>query len=275
LGSSEVVKAVILARGLGTRMRRADGSQPRLDARQAQMADTGLKAMIPTGRPFLDYVLSGLADAGYREACLVIGPEHGVVRDYYGRTCVPERIAVAIAVQEKPLGTADALAAAEGFAAGSNFLMINSDNYYPTGACRELRLLGRPAIAAFARDGLLRESNISADRIRRFAVVTRNPDGTLARIVEKPDEALMTNLGAEVLVSMNCWCFGPAIFRACAAIGPSPRGELELTDAVQYAVSHLAERFEVLTFNAGVLDLSSRSDIGAVAARLKGIEVRL
>jgi dTDP-glucose pyrophosphorylase len=275
MGSGEVIKAVILARGLGTRMRRADALPPQLEARQAQMAATGLKAMIPIGRPFLDYVLSGLADAGYREACLVIGPEHGVVRDYYGRTCVPERIAVAFAVQEKPLGTADALAAAEEFVAGSNFLMINSDNYYPTAACRELRLLGLPAIAAFERDGLVREGNISADRIRQFAVVTRNPDGTLARIVEKPDEALMTRLGAEVFVSMNCWCFGPAIFRACAAVGPSPRGELELTDAVQYAVSRLGERFEVLTFHAGVLDLSSRSDIGAVAARLKGIEVRL
>jgi dTDP-glucose pyrophosphorylase len=275
MNSGEVIKAVILARGLGTRMRRADGLQPQLDARQTQMAETGLKAMIPVGRPFLDYVLSGLADAGYREVCLIIGPEHGVVRDYYSRTCVPERIKVTFAVQEKPLGTADALAAAEEFAAGSNFLMINSDNYYPTGACRELRLLGRPAIAAFARDGLVRESNISADRIRQFAVVTRNPDGTLARIVEKPAEALMAQLGVEVFVSMNCWCFGPAIFRACAAIGPSTRGELELTDAVQHAVNHLAERFEVLTFHAGVLDLSSRSDIGAVAGLLKGIEVRL
>ena len=81
--SSGVTKAVILARGMGTRMRRAEGDSPQLDAQQAQMADSGLKAMIPVGRPFLDYVLSGLADAGFREVCLVIGPEHGIVRDYY------------------------------------------------------------------------------------------------------------------------------------------------------------------------------------------------
>ena len=227
MGSGETIKAVILARGLGTRMRRADGLQPKLDERQTQIAETGLKAMIPMGRPFLDYVLSGLADAGYREVCLVIGPEHGLVRDYYGRTCVPQRISVTFAVQERPLGTADALAAAEDFAAGSIFLMINSDNYYPTAACRDLRILGRPAIAAFTRDSLVRESNISADRIRQFAVVTCNPDGTLARIVEKPEEALLKQSGAEVIVSMNCWCFGPAIFRACAAIGPSPRGGIK------------------------------------------------
>ena len=41
--------------------------------------------MIPIGRPFLDYVLSGLADAGYRRVCLVVGPEHQAVRDYYRR----------------------------------------------------------------------------------------------------------------------------------------------------------------------------------------------
>ena len=72
--------AVILARGLGTRMRREDAAAA-LGEDQAKVADTGVKAMIPIGRPFLDYVLSGLADAGLSEVCLVIGPEHGAVRD--------------------------------------------------------------------------------------------------------------------------------------------------------------------------------------------------
>jgi len=103
--------AVILARGLGTRMRRADDGAP-LDDDQARVAESGLKAMIPIGRPFLDYVLSGLADAGLAEACLVIGPEHGAAREYYGSTAVPARIRVGFAVQEQPLGTADAVAAA-------------------------------------------------------------------------------------------------------------------------------------------------------------------
>ena len=51
-------KAVILARGLGTRMRKADTGAA-LDSAQQAAADSGLKAMIPVGRPFLDYVLSG------------------------------------------------------------------------------------------------------------------------------------------------------------------------------------------------------------------------
>src|SRR2546422_8404795 len=64
--SSPATKAVILARGLGTRMRRSDPTAV-LDARQAAVAETGVKAMIPVGRPFLDYSLSALADAGYRD----------------------------------------------------------------------------------------------------------------------------------------------------------------------------------------------------------------
>ncbi len=273
--SAEVTKAVILARGLGTRMRRENSNLIDLDTQQQRMADSGLKAMIPFGRPFLDYVLSGLADAGYRDVCLVIGPEHGVVCEYYSRTCIPVRVQVSFAIQERPLGTANALAAAERFAAGENFLMLNSDNYYPVSTCRDLRLQKGPAIAAFKRNSLAQNSNISSDRIRQFAVVTSKPDGTLSRILEKPDEAMMQRLGADILVSMNCWRFGPAIFRACAAVRTSPRGELELTDAVQYAIDKLGERFLVLKVCAGVLDLSSRGDIAAVAEKLKEIEVRL
>lgn len=275
MSSGEVTKAVILARGLGTRMRRDYRDLPQLSAQQKRMADSGLKAMIPVGRPFLDYALSGLADAGCRQVCLVLGPEHGMVRDYYQRTCVPTRLQVSFAIQERPRGTADALAAAEQFAAGENFLMLNSDNYYPISACRRLRQLDGPAIAAFDGMRLAQGGNISPDRIRQFAIVKKNSDGTLARLEEKPDEATMREAGADILVSMNCWRFGATIFRACAAVQPSPRGEFELTDAVQYAIDTLRERFYVLTVREGVLDLSSRADIAAVAEKLKGIKVRL
>ena len=78
LTESPVTKAVILARGLGTRMRRDEGVG--LDREQSRAAAEGAKGMIPFGRPFLDYVLSSLADAGFREVCLVIGPEHRAIR---------------------------------------------------------------------------------------------------------------------------------------------------------------------------------------------------
>ena len=62
----ETDKAVILARGLGTRMRKSDADAP-LDARQAAVAETGVKALIPIDRPFLDYVLHVVAQAGRHE----------------------------------------------------------------------------------------------------------------------------------------------------------------------------------------------------------------
>ena len=65
------MKAVVLARGLGRRMR-ASESGTVLESRQTRAADAGLKAMIPVGsptstRPFLDYVLASLAEAGFTE----------------------------------------------------------------------------------------------------------------------------------------------------------------------------------------------------------------
>ncbi len=271
----ETTKAVILARGLGTRMRKSVQSMGKIDPAQVRIAETGIKAMIPFGQPFLDYVLSGLADAGCLEVCLVIGPEHGLVREYYTRQCVPTRFQLSFAIQEMPSGTANALSSAEEFAAGQNFLMLNSDNYYPTTAFQALRLLGRPAVAAFERESLVSQGNISRDRIRSFAVITADSQGMLEQIVEKPGEDQLSTLEGEIYVSMNCWCFGPAIFRACAAIGPSPRGEFEIPDAVRYAITELGEKFCVLPFHSGVLDLSSRTDISEVAARLRNLEVRL
>ena len=152
--------AVILARGLGTRMRRSD-PKASLDSSQAAAADSGLKALIPIKRPFLDYVLSTLADAGYRRVCLVIGPEHDAIRDYYGALGT-KRIDISFAVQEKPLGTADAVRVVEPIAGGGSFVMLNSDNYYPVEALAALRLLPGAGLAVFERESLIAQSNISA-----------------------------------------------------------------------------------------------------------------
>jgi dTDP-glucose pyrophosphorylase len=262
-------KAVIMARGLGTRMRQADDAAA-LDRQQSEAADAGVKAMIPIDRPFLDYVLSGLADAGYTEACLVIGPEHGIVRDYY-RENAPKRIRIIYAIQEKPLGTADAVLAAKECMGKEYFLVINSDNYYPVEALRGLRELGESGIALFDRDHLVSESNIPEDRVLKFAVAKVNREGCLEHIYEKPLPETIHALGSPVYVSMNSWMFSPAIFQACQNVRPSARGELELTDAVQYAIDILKERFRVLTFQSPVLDMSSRSDIAAVADSLRGV----
>ena len=273
--SPGVVKAVILARGLGTRLRRDDPAV-RLAPEQAAVADAGMKGMVPVGgRPLLDYVLSALADAGFGEACLVIGPEHGAVRDYYTRAADAPRIRVAFAVQERPLGTADAVLAAEAFAGGEPFVVINADNYYPAAALAALREQGAPALAGFDAEGLVRGGNIPPERIARFAVLEVAPDGSLRRIVEKPDQATLRAFGAVPYVSMTCWLFTPEIFDACRGVSPSPREELELPQAVQHLIDARGARFVVVPVLAQVLDLSSRADIPAVAARLAGAAVRL
>ncbi len=265
-------KAVVLARGLGTRMRRlAPGLA--LTADQQAMADRGIKALVSVGRPLLDYALSDLADAGIEEVCLVVGPEHDAVTRRYRDTIVPARLRITSAIQPEPKGTADAVLAAAAFAAGDDFLLVNSDNIYPVAALRALASLDTPGLIGFDPEALVVESNIPESRIAQFALIQTTPDSFLSQITEKPAERRAPS--PERLVSMNCWRFGPKIFDACRLVTPSPRGELELQDAVTIAMARFGERFRVVPFSGGVLDLSSRADIEAVTARLHGREVVL
>lgn len=267
-------KAVILARGLGTRMRR-HSDDAALSLEQESVAQTGLKALIPVGRPFLDYVLSCLADAGYNRVCLVVAPDHDALRDYYGRQVRPRRLEIEFAVQPEPRGTADAVAAAEAFAADEPFLMINSDDYYPLEALAGLRAQRGAAVALFEQEAMLTGSKIAPDRVRQFSVGRIDGHGLLEQIIEKPDEATLATMPRPLWVSMNCWRFTPAIFEACRRIVPSPRGELEVTDAVQFAIDRLGVAFSVLKVRAAVLDMTSREDIEPIARRLAALEVNL
>lgn len=268
-------KAVILARGLGKRMR-LDDSSTALSGEQLQAANSGVKAMISMGRPFLDFVLSALADGGIHSVCLVIGPEHSAIREYYDSLEL-RRINIHFAVQEHALGTANALLSAREFVADEPFLALNSDNYYPAEVFESLRLLGEPGLPAFERESLLRESNIPPERVRDFALLRIDRSGYLQQIIEKPGTRIFAaEQGvSESLISMNCWRFDSAFFRACEEVPRSARGEFEVPEAVQYGIANLALRFKAVPFRAGVLDLSCRADIALVAARLCNVSVDL
>ena len=264
-------KIVVLAAGRGTRMQvpAADSS---LSDEQAAVAASGMKAMIPIGRPFLDYALSAYADAGIRDVCLVVGPGHNAIREHYA-SIEANRLRLHFAVQERPIGVANAVLAAREFVGDDDFIVVNSDNYYPAAVVAALRRLNAPALVAFSRSGLLSVGQIAAERIATYAILDIGPDGVLRRIVEKPNAEEMASL-PDAPVSMTCWLFTPAIFDACARVGRSARGEFELPSAVQLAIDD-GMRFDTVPVDAPVLDLSTRADIAEVALRLSGLTVAL
>src|SRR5580765_2261422 len=264
-------RAVILARGLGTRMRRTDGVTALSDA-QAAVADTGVKGLVPVGRPFLDYAISALADAGIRDVCLVVGPEHDALHERYGSSQF-SRVRIGFAVQAEPRGTADAVLAAERWTAGEPFLVVNSDNYYPVDAMRKLAALEEPGLVAFSREGLLNSEQISPSRVLSFAVLELAGE-YLTRIIEKPTPAQLDALGPDVWVSMNCWRFDERVFGACRDVPLSSRGELELPVAVALGIDR-GDRVRAVRSTQPVLDLSSRDDIVSVTVRLAQVEAKL
>lgn len=269
-----MTRAVVLARGLGTRMKQADVA---LDAAQAEAADRGIKAMMPIGlggRPFLDFILSALADAGYTEVCLVVAPDHTAIREHYQAIT---RLRLTFAVQAEPRGTADALLSAESFADGDDVLVLNGDNYYPIEALRALRLLDSAGTVLFDAESLVRRSNIPADRLRAFALGVVDAHDVLIDVIEKPDAETWRTLeasGAHALISMNCWRLPPVLFDFCRVVTPSARGEFELPLAIRNAI-HTDVHFRVVRSTEGVLDLSRRADIAAVAERLRQVQVTL
>ncbi len=272
--------AAILARGLGSRMRRNDAAA-RLDDSQAAAANSGVKGMIPIGpssgntaaRPFLDYLLSGLADAGITDVLLVLGPEHDAVREYYERLAPPQRVRVRFAVQAEPIGTANAVAAAADAIGDAPFLVLNADNYYPVEALRLLAEGDSAATIAFDREALVRDGNIDSERVRAFAVLQLSTDNRLVGIIEKPGDTLDLASDAARWVGMNCWAITPELVDACRRVPRSSRGEFELPEAVGLALREGAV-VRVTRVALPVLDLSHRADIASVASRLAAVEPR-
>lgn len=258
-------------------MRKADDSV-KLPASQSAVADVGFKAMIPMdverGRPFLDYLLSSLADAGFQEVCIVIGPEHDSVRARYEREHVPTRIKVSFAIQQRALGTANAVLSAEGFAGDETFAVINSDNFYPREALDALHALTEPAIVGFDREVLISRGNVPAERTKRFGALDIDAQGFLRRILVSPTEGMLRS-GTPIYSSMNCFLFTKEIFRSCREVPVSARGEYELPQAVHLAIERGEMKFKVVRISAPVLDMSSRVDIGRVAKYLEKVEVKL
>ncbi len=186
--------AVILAAGLGTRLRPHTLTTP--------------KPLLPVqGRPLLDWTLGALPHSVDR-VLVVVHYLADQVEAYLGtQKHFPEWEAV---FQEKPRGTGDALRICRHQLRSDRFLVINGDDLY--GAADLEALSQCPA-------GLLVQP---VDEPRHFGIAFQRPDGTLERLVEKPD------LDGRHLANTGAYLFPKEVFDIELSL--SPRGEFEITD---------------------------------------------
>jgi NDP-sugar pyrophosphorylase family protein len=245
---------VVLAAGISSRMKRSLAGAKHLDEAVAAEALHKPKSMIGVGkesRPFLDYLLYNAREAGYRDIVLVVGEDDAAMRIMYGSADQRNSfhgLSISYARQRiphgrtKPLGTADALLCALEARpdwAGGKFTVCNSDNLYSHRALR--LLLDTPhggALIDYDREALGFES----DRIRQFAVIAKNADGYLTRIIEKPSREELLGAADEngrIGVSMNIFRFSyDAVVPVLKAVPLHPvRHEKELPPAVMMLVA--------------------------------------
>lgn len=272
--------AVILARGLGTRLRTEDGAV--LTDAQAAIATRGSKGLVPIhGRPLLDYLLHELAEGGVRDVVFVVAPDDEAIREHFDVAAQPDRVGVRFVMQAEPKGTADALLAAKEAveapaganhdgAGASHFLVCNADNLYPSESIAALVALGGPGLVAFEADALCSDGALDADRVRQFALLDIAANDTLTDIVEKPAADHPLAVERERWVSMNLWRFTDSIFAHCASVTPSPRGEMELVDAVRSSIAAGEGPYRAIRQRVLVNDLSQRGDIAVLERQLAG-----
>lgn len=244
----------------------------------------GQKGMMPLPgpdgrlRPFLDYVLSELADAGFVDVALVVPPapidgSPQPLRAYYGGAGTPARVQISFVVQQEARGTADAVASAAAWIGERPFVVLNADNLYGVAALKALRDADGPALPVYERDDLVRTSGIPAARVGAFALLRVTSDGDLADIVEKPGVGAVDAAGPSALISMNCWRGDVSVLQACRDVPVSPRGEYELPSAIRLAITR-GTRIQAIAASGPVLDLSRQDDVAFVVDRLRHVEAR-
>lgn len=203
------MKAVLLCAGEGTRLRPLTFCRP--------------KHLLPVaGRAVLDRVLSSLAEAGVDEAVFVVSPTECSLHEFVDDGS-RWRMSASFCVQHEPLGLAHALACARTkIGDDERFLMYLGDD-----------LLG-DGVTQFASDFAASDAAASlivkpVEDPRAFGVVVVE-DGVVVRLVEKP------KIPPSDLAIVGVYGFGPEIWEAVDAIEPSARGELEITDAIDFLV---------------------------------------
>jgi len=196
------VSAVILAAGLGTRMR---SRIPKVLHRLG-------------GRPMIDLLIDACQTAGVEDVIAIISPRHEAVADHVAGRCD-----VVFQAEQRGTGHAVAQVPAERLA-GHDVLVLNGD----------LPLV-RPETIARLRDahqaaGVAATLASVDDPGRRDARVVRGPDGAFDRIVEFRDAA--DDIRALREINVGLYCFnGEGLLKSLGRLEPNNQaGELYLTD---------------------------------------------
>ncbi len=220
------MKALILAGGAGTRLR--------------PITHTRAKQLVPVANtPILFYGIEAMAQAGIKEIGVIVGDTAPEVREALGDG---SRFGVSFTFlpQEAPLGLAHCVLIARDFLGDDDFVMYLGDNLLEqdlgafVAAFEDARSTVDPPVA-----------QILLKRVpdpHRFGIATLDAAGHVVALVEKPAHPMSD------LALVGVYLFDPTIHDAVRAIEPSARGELEITDAVQWLIDqgHLV-RTELLT----------------------------
>ncbi len=203
------MKAIILCAGKGTRLR--------------PLTHTTAKHLIPVAnKPVLFYSLETIKNAGITDVALIVSPTNEkLFREFIGNG---ESFGMKIeyVVQEEPKGLAHAVWVAKDFLGDEDFLMYLGDNLI----MEDLK----PFIDDFKESGVDASILLTpVDDPRRFGVAVVEGSRVI-KVVEKPKDPPSN------LAIVGGYLFKPVIFEGIKNIKPSWRGELEITDAIEYLI---------------------------------------
>lgn len=204
------MKGLILSGGKGTRLR--------------PFTYTGAKQLVPVGnKPVLFYAIKNLVDAGITDIGIIISPETGdqVKQTVGDGTKFGARIDYI--VQDAPKGIAHGIKIAQPYIGDDKFVLFLGDNFIRNGIV--------PQVTAF-RDAAMNAQIIlyKMDDPSSMGVAVLDGDGRVIRLVEKPKQFISP------YAVIGIYMFDRHVFEAVNAIKPSARGELEITDTIQYLI---------------------------------------